>query len=57
METYAEPFDHLETTSLSGFEFSRDPHLAKNCSSEEIKIKFDECWKNGGMKFLGNNVL
>lgn len=43
METETELFDYLKTKLLSGFEFSRDPRLAKNFTPEKIKIKFDEC--------------
>lgn len=55
MKTYPELFEKLKTSSLSGFEFSRDPRLAGNCSPEEIKIKFDQCWENGGMRFWEGN--
>lgn len=55
METYLELFEHLKTSSLSGFEFSRDPRLAKNCTPEEIRIKFDQCWENGGMRSWEGN--
>lgn len=52
---YPQIFRRLRETSYSGFEFEADARAAKNCTPEEIKEKFDDCWEKGGFRFwLGN---
>lgn len=54
-DSYVELFQRLKVESATGFEFGRDKRLAKDCTPEEIKAKFDECWENGGMRFWEAN--
>lgn len=54
-DQYPLTFNRLKKTSLSGFTFSRDPRWAKNCTPEEIKAKFDECWEGGAFRFWEAN--
>ena len=52
---YPKIFRKLRETSYSGFEFEADFRAALECTPEEIKEKFDDCWEKGGFRFwLGN---
>ncbi|KAK6455937.1 cyclopentanone 1,2-monooxygenase [Scheffersomyces xylosifermentans] len=54
-EAYHQIFNDSIPSSFSGFEFEPDTRWGKDCTPEEIKEKFDECWNNGGFRFwLGN---
>lgn len=54
-DAYPDLFERLKSTSLSGFEYNRDTRLAKDCTPEEIKAQFDDCWEKGGFRFWEGN--